>query len=647
MSLINSRMVNRVACVLVLAAACGDDRGTGDTGTGTGSSTTTTSPTLPTTGNSTSGDDASGTGSATGTSSDSATPTTSPISGDPSTGTETTLSGTTTIDASTSDTGMSSADTGTSTGADTSTSTSADTTDTDSSTTGGCQSPDECPAPPGECVVAICEAGSCGAGLAPAGTPCQTGVCTDDGMCVECNLDADCPGEVCVNNACTAPPPSCNDGVKNGSETAVDCGGSCPGCDDGDPCLVDGDCLSDLCTAKICTPQPTCSDNLKNGGETDIDCGGNTCAACQNGDMCLVNADCQSALCTNNICTPQPTCDDNLKNGGETDIDCGGQTCAACQNGDTCFVNSDCQSALCQNGTCTAQPTCNDNLKNGSETDIDCGGSCPDCPDGDTCLVNADCQSATCTNGTCTQAAPMCTQMAPDPATGQRCPLFMDCTQSSECGLLQGCQQWFCNPSKTCELNALVSCWQDVGGQCNADVVFTQQTLPPVAKRFVPPDGVDFREVASLVFTVKNNSANDLYLDKLPLVLDVMGGGSKFDVSSVKIFDNSGGSEHGGGDLLVCLTADPFSFPANGTMGPCAGSAFSRVPKSGGTNQFLVNVAFAANKTFIAGRSYRLRLASTAGVQFKVGFNGPLFAGTMCGVPNEGYTGAWVTAQNP
>ena len=167
-----------------------------------------------------------------------------------------------------------------------------------------------------------------------------------------------------------------------------------------------------------------------------------------------------------------------------------------------------------------------------------------------------------------------------------------------------------------------------------------------MAKRFVPPDGVDFREVASLVFTVKNNSANDLYLDKLPLALDVMGGGSQFDVSSVKIFDHLGGNEHNGSDILVCLTANPFSFPANGIMGPCAGSAFARVPK-GGSNQFLINVAFAANKTFIAGRSYRLRMTSTAGIQFKVGFNGPLFAGTTCGIPNEGYTGAWVTAQNP
>jgi len=30
-----------------------------------------------------------------------------------------------------------------------------------------------------------------------------------------------------------------------------------------------------------------------------------------------------------------------------------------------------------------------------------------------------------------------------------------------------------------------------------------------------------------------------------------------------------------------------------------------------------------------------------------MGFNGPLFQGTTCGVPPGGFVGAWVTAQNP
>ena len=310
-----------------------------------------------------------------------------------------------------------------------------------------------------------------------------------------------------------------------------------------------------------------------------------------------------------------------------------------------CLADGDCPNGACVDGVC-AGPSCADGLENGDESDVDCGGGCPACALGESCDAPADCSSAACSDGVCVAAGPLCAQQLADPLTGQRCPLFMACTQSAECGDLVGCQQWFCNNAKTCELNAKVGCWTDVGGGCVADVVFTQQTLPPVDKRFVPPDGVDFREVASLAFTIKNNTASDLYLDKLPLTLELMGGGSKFDVSTVKILDNSGGTEHGPGDLLVCLTADPFSFPANGVIGPCAGSAFARVAK-GQSNQFIVTVAFAKEKTFIAGRGYRLRLDGAAGVAMKVGFNGPLFQGTACGVQVGGYVGAWVTAQKP
>lgn len=48
---------------------------------------------------------------------------------------------------------------------------------------------------------------------------------------------------------------SCFDGIKNGDETAVDCGGSC------NPCA-------------------TCDDGIKNGDETGIDCGGTSCVPC-------------------------------------------------------------------------------------------------------------------------------------------------------------------------------------------------------------------------------------------------------------------------------------------------------------------------------------------------------------------------------
>jgi hypothetical protein len=46
---------------------------------------------------------------------------------------------------------------------------------------------------------------------------------------------------------------SCTDGVKNGAETDVDCGGpTCPKCVDGRACVVEADCASQRCSAGTC-----------------------------------------------------------------------------------------------------------------------------------------------------------------------------------------------------------------------------------------------------------------------------------------------------------------------------------------------------------------------------------------------------------
>lgn len=77
---------------------------------------------------------------------------------------------------------------------------------------------------------------------------------------------------------------TCTDGIQNGDETGIDCGGS------------------------SCEACPTCDDGIQNGDETGVDCGGATCEAC-------------------------PTCDDGIQNGDEEGIDCGGSECDACLEG--------------------------------------------------------------------------------------------------------------------------------------------------------------------------------------------------------------------------------------------------------------------------------------------------------------------------
>jgi hypothetical protein len=95
------------------------------------------------------------------------------------------------------------------------------------------------------------------------------------------------PGDVVVNNAVInmgTGGATCTDGIRNGTETGVDCGGSCA----------------------PCPTTPTCTDGIRNGTETGVDCGG-SCAPCPT----------------------TPTCSDGIRNGTETGVDCGG-SCAPC-----------------------------------------------------------------------------------------------------------------------------------------------------------------------------------------------------------------------------------------------------------------------------------------------------------------------------
>lgn len=85
-----------------------------------------------------------------------------------------------------------------------------------------------------------------------------------------CSANADCRSGICQSNVCEAP--VCSDGLKNGDETGVDCGGpDCSACSDGRSCQADGDCLSGVCRSRSCQP-PTCSDGRANGTETNGRC---------------------------------------------------------------------------------------------------------------------------------------------------------------------------------------------------------------------------------------------------------------------------------------------------------------------------------------------------------------------------------------
>ena len=102
----------------------------------------------------------------------------------------------------------------------------------------------------------------------------------------------------------------CHNGIQDGNETSVDCGGSCP------PCPA------------------TCYDGIKNQNETGIDCGG--------------------------VCPPCviETCNDGIKNQNETGIDCGG-VCPPCGIGGN--LDNTATAGACQCGDAGTLPINNPN----------------------------------------------------------------------------------------------------------------------------------------------------------------------------------------------------------------------------------------------------------------------------------------------
>jgi hypothetical protein len=380
----------------------------------------------------------------------------------------------------------------------------------------------------------------------------------------KCDVDTDCQSGHCHPGTAGPPaqpdtcvPATCFDGKQDGDETGVDCGGSCFACP-GTLCEQDVGCASELCQGgdggpRVCVT--TCTDGVQDGDETDVDCGGGLCPGCAAGETCKVSTDCAAMLacfhgvcrspaceqpgdcgqqgcgaCADTVCTAgsacwsgccnergqccPDTCVDGVLDGTETGIDCGGlcagcpiglgcertRDCAAgafcdpatslcskmtvspctdgsqtgfdcggicppCAIGLGCRTGADCTTDLCgpaMNGMqCLGIPTnCDDGVEDGDETDVDCGGSCPPCAAGQTCKLHTDCDSGVCTPGagggggaggsagTSTCAAPTCSDGVQnggesDVDCGAACPV--QCAKGQFCFVDQDCE------SKTCK----------------------------------------------------------------------------------------------------------------------------------------------------------------------------------------------------
>jgi hypothetical protein len=122
-------------------------------------------------------------------------------------------------------------------------------------------------------------------------------------------------------------------------------------------------CGSLDCQDGFCLPSQ-CENGVRDGGEVDVDCGGRDCTPCVPGHSCISNGDCLSGICDCGLCLEagdsaacDAACDDGVLNLDETGIDCGG-VCPPCEAGQRCLVDPDCRSGSCR--TVLARPTCGD-----------------------------------------------------------------------------------------------------------------------------------------------------------------------------------------------------------------------------------------------------------------------------------------------
>jgi hypothetical protein len=288
------------------------------------------------------------------------------------------------------------------------------------------------------------------------------GVCDSAGQCVECLTSADCvtahpTDPICdlAQHTCV----SCSDGIENGQETGVDCGGPDCGACLGDACAMnmygecgdmttcvkqahdpDNVCCSTPCTGicegcvtattglpdGTCGPVPfgmdpymdctqagtpmaggcgkapntcACSDLIKDGDETDVDCGGGTCPGCGGGKMCSSANDCAADFpnCTKGVCC-NSAC---------------GATCYSCNSVGECvaqpvgFGDPTCPPDQACAPLGTAVPNCIGKAGASCTANGFClsqvctAGHCAKSASGGACNTTADCATGTCTNFTC------------------------------------------------------------------------------------------------------------------------------------------------------------------------------------------------------------------------------------------------------
>ncbi len=286
--------------------------------------------------------------------------------------------------------------------------------------------------------------------------------------------------------------PTCSDGIQNGDETGVDCGGSCPACPPPPPACGDGvcdgseDCESCAFDCGECPPPPpACGDGVCDETEDCASCASD-CGECPPpppacGDgVCDETEDCASCASDCGECTTRdPLCGseaDACHSDPLFDSDYCSSSCPCAWGEGDCDSDSQCQDGLeceynigadfgldsgldlcvkpgypsnqpmCSGSSPT--PTCNDGVQNGDETGVDCGGSCTACTVSPSC--NDGVQNGDETGVDCGGSCPAC--VAPDSCGDGVCGNSETCLScASDCGTCpSGPADTVCDGNKLC-----------------------------------------------------------------------------------------------------------------------------------------------------------------------------------------------------
>jgi RHS repeat-associated protein len=323
---------------------------------------------------------------------------------------------------------------------------------------------------PGDCATDLCcAAGECG------GPSCS---CSSAAQCAP---GLDCSGGTCQSHCALNPhapeciPATCSDGVKDGNETDVDCGGACPGCTTDHRCNTASDCGSGLvcgshngaCFDKtredsVCWPAQ-CANGVDPSecGSANSPCGQNcSCAqgcdaqattnTCASGEACVKGLGPEFKLGTRDVCLSSACPSDDPAYCGDPSKLCGTD----------CICTPDCSKATCQNpddgcghlcpgvcapntGPCTEDIECADGsacppaIADGprvctscmfevlrpplcGHSGAQCGDTCPACTprcDGRQCGTDPDCGTScgTCAEGSFCDANGQCATSSSNP----------------------------------------------------------------------------------------------------------------------------------------------------------------------------------------------------------------------------------------